>query len=498
MGHGNMPMDQMDRDHMMQDQIVTTLPAPSDSLKNAQPMTIIDIDDGDTIELSADIVKNTIQNKEVVMYGYNGQIPGPILRAKLNATYTVKFTNNIDHETTVHWHGLRHDNKDDGVPDITQEVVRPGETFTYTVRYPDEGMFWYHPHVREDMQQDLGLAGNLWATGKDPAVNREEVIIFDDIRMDDNGIVPYGKDQANFAIMGRFGNVMLINGQDWYGNSIWKGEVVRFYLTNVANTRPFRIAFKGAHMKLVGGDIGYLDKQRMVDYVTLFPGERKILDVHFKDQGSYPLVHITPDHEYGLGSIMVADQQADSDHVRSFQNMEAHGEVKADINRYKEFFKNEPDHEIDLTVKMPDMGHMMDMMHGDEGIEWEDTMPMMNAQSSSEVVKWILRDRNTKKENMDIVLKAKVGDVIKIRFNNDPHSDHPMQHPMHLHGQRFLVLNPDGTPVDDLVWKDTAIVPTGKTVDLLVDVTNPGKWMMHCHIGEHLTSGMMAMLEVQE
>ncbi|MDX1428833.1 MAG: multicopper oxidase domain-containing protein, partial [Rhodothermales bacterium] len=83
------------------------------------------------------------------------------------------------------------------------------------------------------------------------------------------------------------------------------------------------------------------------------------------------------------------------------------------------------------------------------------------------------------------------GDVVKIRIFNNPRSFHPMHHPIHIHGQRYLVLEVDGVSTANRVWKDTAIVPVGSTVDLLVDMSNPGKWMLHCHIAEHLHSGMM-------
>jgi len=86
--------------------------------------------------------------------------------------------------------------------------------------------------------------------------------------------------------------------------------------------------------------------------------------------------------------------------------------------------------------------------------------------------------------------------VIKIRIFNDPKSMHPMQHPIHLHGQRFLVLRSNQQENENLVWKDTVLIKNGETVDLLVDITNPGEWVLHCHIAEHLESGMMAGLKV--
>ena len=101
---------------------------------------------------------------------------------------------------------------------------------------------------------------------------------------------------------------------------------------------------------------------------------------------------------------------------------------------------------------------------------------------------------------MDIAYDFKVGDKVKIRLVNDEESegsDHLMQHPIHFHGQRFLVLAVDGEPNENLVWKDTVLVEKGQSVDILLDVTNPGDWMFHCHIAEHLSNGMMGIIKVQ-
>ena len=105
-----------------------------------------------------------------------------------------------------------------------------------------------------------------------------------------------------------------------------------------------------------------------------------------------------------------------------------------------------------------------------------------------------MKDKVTGEENPNF--QAKVGDIKKIRIFNDPSSPHPMQHPIHEHGQRFVVLSVDGKPNDNMVWKDTVLVPAGSTIDILVFFTDPGKWMWHCHIPEHLEAGMTASFTV--
>ncbi|MDP3917185.1 MAG: multicopper oxidase family protein [Nanoarchaeota archaeon] len=460
--------------------------------------SIIELNEKDTFSLSADIVKHKINGIDYIMYGYNQQIPGPIIKVAKGTTINVEFKNNIDQETTIHWHGLRHDNKNDGVPGVNQEPVKPGEDFTYSVYFPDAGVYWYHPHIREDSQQDLGLAGNMLVStvnGEIPA-NKEELLILDDALIEDGKFVPYGKEHANFALMGRFGNTMLINGKTDYSLKVNKGDVVRFYLTNVANARPFNFRIDGAKMKLVGGDIGFYEREVFIDNIIIAPAERYIIDVYFEKEGEYSIQNNNPHADYNLGTITANNKESSSDFSDSFNTLKAYEDVEKDIEKFRQYFGKPIDYTINLNMMM-DMAHNTGMMMDDEDdIEWEDNMPMMNRQMTTEDVKWIIQDQKTGKENMDFVMNAKIGDVLKIRIVNNPNSMHPMQHPIHLHGQRFLVLNNNGVKNENLVWKDTVLVSKGDTVEILVDVTNPGEWMLHCHIAEHLEAGMMTSLIV--
>jgi FtsP/CotA-like multicopper oxidase with cupredoxin domain len=132
-----------------------------------------------------------------------------------------------------------------------------------------------------------------------------------------------------------------------------------------------------------------------------------------------------------------------------------------------------------------------------DGLEWEDLMPDINRQSNPSNMRWCVTDLDTGAENGDIFWNFTVGDRVKIRLVNELGSDHPMHHPFHIHGAgRFLILSRDDEPDPNLVWKDTVLVPAGQTVDILFEVTNPGRWMAHCHIAEHIESGMMFSFDV--
>ena len=148
------------------------------------------------------------------------------------------------------------------------------------------------------------------------------------------------------------------------------------------------------------------------------------------------------------------------------------------------------------AVESPSHDADLDHLDGD-GLEWEDLMPGINRQTDPSNMIWSITDLETGAENHHIFWTFTVGDRIKIRLVNELGSDHPMHHPFHIHGAgRFLVLARDGKADDNLVWKDTVLIPAGQTVDILLDVTNPGRWMAHCHIAEHIESGMMFSFDV--
>lgn len=468
--------------------------------------TVYDTSKNNVMQLEINPIKKIIDSKEIRMYGYNSQIPGPLIKVKQGETIYVNVTNNLDMETTVHWHGVRLKNEFDGVPMITQEAIWPGKSFLYELTFPDAGIYWYHPHVREDYQQELGLYGNIFVMPEKEEyynnVNREEFIFLDDIQLSGNDITPVFKDKTNQVLMGRFGNVMLINGQQSYDLTVKKGDVVRFYLTNAANTRLFNFSIEDTKLKAIGSDGGNYEKEFFANSVIITPSERSVIEALFDKSGEYKILHVNPDKTYILGNVKVLDEETNANYSSQFSIVKENRYVKEEVEQYKIYLNEEPDVNLKLDVDLPGMrmmGQHIQMNHADKsGLEWEDVMRMMNLGSSSNTIDWKITDVKTGLSNMKIQYKWKIGDKVKIRVVNDPSSPHPMQHPIHLHGQRFLVLAVDGAPNENLVWKDTILVPTGKSVDILVDMTNPGKWMTHCHIAEHLSDGMMFEFEVEE
>jgi FtsP/CotA-like multicopper oxidase with cupredoxin domain len=288
--------------------------------------------------------------------------------------------------------------------------------------------------------------------------------------------------------------------------------VVRIYLTNASNSRTWNLSIPGVRMKLVATDVGKFEREEWVESIVIAPAERYAVEVRFDTPGTVPLVnavqainHFSGEFEARvdtIGTISVGTAPADPDHAEEFAILRENADVREDIAAYRDEFARAPDFHLTLTMRARGLPlTTVQFMNVDTAykapVEWADAMPLMNWLSNGNQVSWILRDEVTGAENMDINWRVAVGSVVKLRIFNDPKSFHPMQHPIHLHGQRMLVLERDGVPNTNLAWKDTALIPVGATVDILIDASNPGVWMLHCHIAEHLGAGMMAVLRVE-
>ena len=489
------------------------LPPADSAVPMAEPRRIVDVRDGDTLRLVAGVVRRVIGGRSVVMYGFNGQYPGPLIRATRGATLVVDFQNKLDQPSSVHWHGVRLDNRFDGVPGVTQSAVPPSGRFEYRVHFRDAGIYWYHPHVREDIQQDLGLYGNilvapargLWL----PRVDREEVLALDDLLTDDAGLVAYGADTPTHALMGRWGNLFLVNGEPRYALSARRGEVVRFYLTNVSNARVYNLSFGNTRMKVIASDAGKFERESWARSVVIAPAERYVIDVRFDGAGEVPLINRVQalDHMYGtytpevdtLGVVRVALGGEVTRAARGFPTLRTNTDVSAEVATYRRYLARPPDRTIVLSLATQNLPSPIAMMLNSLNVpmDWNDGMSMANWVTTGREVRWILRDAATGRENMDVDWRFAAGSLVKLRIFNDPTTVHAMDHPIHLHGQRFLILSRNGVPNENLVWKDTGLIPAGETVDLLVEMANPGTWLLHCHVAEHMGAGMMMAFVVK-
>jgi FtsP/CotA-like multicopper oxidase with cupredoxin domain len=611
-----------------------SFPTDPTGLPEAARPQLLELADGDTLDLRVGPVAKRLGEITVRMLGYNGSVPGPTLKVQQGSEIIVHVENHGDLDTTVHWHGLRLENKYDGVPHETQAPIPVGGEFTYRIQFPDAGLYWYHPHIREDYTQELGLYGNILVTPSLPdywpPADRDFILTVDDLLVEEGRIAPFSPTETSYAAMGRFGNVFLTSGEPDLNLTARVGEVVRLWLTNTANTRVFNLTVPGARLKQVGGDSGRVEREELVEGVVLAPSERAVVDVLVDKPGELHLEHHTPDRTYQLASVTVAGDGRGSVAAGAFEVLRRAPELAAEREQLDAWLAAPPDKVLALVAQMDDPaampagagpvtyacpmhpevtsqepgrcpkcgmkllatqapaatayacpmhpevvsdqpghcpkcgmkllataapasyvcpmhpevtsdqpgrcpkcgmkllaaesvpkpeaahdpatmdahgGHAADHdHHGEgeghghgtaEGIEWEDDMVEVNRLTTTATMHWRFLDRTSGADSATIDWHFTVGDRVKLRLVNEMDSDHPMHHPFHLHGAgRFLVLSRDGTTEPNLVWKDTVLVRTGQVVDILFDVSNPGLWMAHCHIAEHMQSGMMFSFNV--
>src|SRR5690242_17590819 len=208
----------------------TVFPTDPTGLPEARPTDVVQLGDGDLFDMTIEPVAKRIGDQTVRMLGYGGSVPGPTLRAPEGGEIRVRVENRGDLEATVHWHGLRLDNRYDGTPE-TQRPMQIGESFEYRLQFPDEGLYWFHPHIRQDYGQEMGLYGTILVVPEDPAywapAHRELVVTLDDVLIEDGRIAPFSPTETTYAAMGRFGNQLLVNGEASLALDADAGEVVR-------------------------------------------------------------------------------------------------------------------------------------------------------------------------------------------------------------------------------------------------------------------------------
>ena len=390
-------------------------------------------------------------------WAYNGQVPGPVLEGNVGDVLEVKFTNQLPEPSTIHWHGLRLPAPMDGTEHV-QPSVKPGETFTYRFLLRDAGTFWYHPHFHETTQLEMGLYGALIVRGPDePRLDAERVLVLDDLKLDRNGqIRPLGGFVESHD--GRQGRTLLINGRQSPELTMAAGQVERWRIVNASSARYVRLSLGGKAFTLLGTDGGLLNSPVTTEALLMTPADRIDVAVGpFAANETIPLESLKYDRRVIarnrielLGRIRVGAPEASGAAIpRTMRLIEPL--VSGPVT---------PTREVHLGVR-----------------------PSLRTG-----VKFVINSEAHHRDKPVKVGELQVWDIV---------NDTLMDHPFHLHGFFFQVVEVNGRAPAFLSWEDTVNVPPrGRVRIAWLPDDRPGEWMYHCHILEHHASGMMAHFEV--
>lgn len=408
-----------------------------------------------------------LDGRALDVWAYNGQVPGPTLRVRVGDTLRVNFTNDLPQSTTVHWHGIRLPNGMDGVPGVTQPPIPPGGTFLYEFQARDAGTFWFHPHLFGSEQLERGLYGLLIIEEAEPTGERELLWVLDDWRLDDSGqIDPRFVTRGDLSHDGRWGSRITVNGQERPEFELAAGETVRLRILNAANGRVFAPDFSALDAQIIAFDGLSTARPLSTEGLVLAPGNRVDLELTAPaDEGRIARVM----DRYTRRPFQLATL---STTVAASEPTPRPSRTQGFVPRWEGAEQLPPDLVFRLNAARG----------GPYGLQW-----MINEHA-------MIHEEGEMSESHAAHYRLPRGKWAKMRFTNES----SRLHPMHLHGQFFKVVARNGQPVNEEHWRDTVLVGPRETVDVGLVPTEPGTWMLHCHIMEHHEAGMMTLIAVDD
>jgi len=420
------------------------------------------------VDLTARIAEVEIGGTRVKAWTYNGSVPGPLIRAHLGDRLIVHFSNELPDPTTVHWHGVRVPIAMDGVPGISQPEVRHGESFTYDFVVRDAGLFWYHPHVMSAAQVGFGLSGALLVDdpGETAAigVSDELTLVLNDMGFDDKGtLAPADSGGSAGMVFGREGNHVLVNGRLHPTLHARAGVPQRWRIVNTAKSRFFTLYLDDVPFTIIGGDGGLNERAETRHQVLITPGERVDLIVTPTGAPGSELLLQSLLHNRGYGSI---EFRAPEEMMTIALSSEPAAAARALPAMSRTIVPPIREGAVtrDLVITLPPVDTKGHSEFRINGVPYWEAAPLRAEPGATEI--WTVK--------------------------NDTDWDHPF----HLHGFFFVVLDARGEPVRPLAWKDTVNIPMRTTTRLLVTLDEPGTWMFHCHILDHADGGLMGTVQV--
>lgn len=397
---------------------------------------------------------------------FNGQFPGPTLRLPQNRPVRILVRNALSEPTTIHWHGIRLNNAADGVPGLTQDPIPPGGTFVYEFTCPDAGTFWYHPHYNSLEQLSRGLVGLLIVEEEQPVhVHQDLSLVLKDWSLNPDGSFAAFSSHRAAARAGTLGNYSTANGKPSERLKLAAGSWVRLRIANMDNTRLFNI---GADVpaQVVAVEGNPLATPRPLESHPLGSGMRVDLLLQAPTQpGVYNILDRKGRFSFSLCELEVVPAE-----------LPPLPQPALPLN---------PVPALDLAnaIRIPLV------------FEWEGALSPVGDDGRVDPVFWTINKRawtDHKHEHLPEPLATlNLGRTYIFELYNA--TQHP--HPIHLHGFTFTVLSIDQQPVEPY-HTDTILLGKNERAEAAIVADNPGDWMFHCHVIEHMETGLMGYIRV--
>lgn len=437
----------------------------------------------DPLVLKASAISQQIgpdQTGPTSLWGYNGKVSGPEIRVRQGDRLRVRLDNDLEEPTTIHWHGIRIDNAMDGVAGMTQQPVKPGESFLYDFVVPDAGTFWYHPHYRSWEQVARGLSGPLIVEDAEPvAVDRELTLLIDDWRLTENGALDedsfgHGHDWSH---AGRLGNWPTVNGSPQPDIKVKRHERLRLRLINAANATLFTLRPEGFTGVVAARDGMACPLQEITEDLVLAPAQRMdlIVDVTTQDTA---ILRLTGRENFVLARFPVTGDA---------RTTQLESPVPLPSARLPEHLPVKQAKQVSLTMEGGAMrwlreavvGHQYDMHDRPEA-----GTKLSGTDLAQHKLYWALN--GTAGMPADPLFDVQAGEVVTLHLVNQT----AFPHVMHWHGHHARHMRTGH-------WRDSLLVRPGETEMVTMQADNPGDWMLHCHMLDHQVAGMGSWFRVR-
>lgn len=411
-----------------------------------------------------------VQGHQTPVLGFNGQIPAPTIRCRQGEPVTIRFTNLLDEPTTIHWHGLRVPIEMDGVPFLSQPPIMPGETFVYTFTPPDAGTFWYHPHMNSVVQLGMGLVGLIIVEESVPVVfDEEHDLMVKHWHIDKQGNWKKLMVPRLSARMGTPGEYSSVNGIHEPVYQLQENATTRLRIANVDNTITYPIAVEGAEAWVIAIDGNPIETPYRLTEHKISPGMRVDIGLIAPKAGERVYVR----HMKGRFPFPLCEFETTQSNLAKEQSLPS-----LPLN---------PVPALDLT----------NAQEIDFVFEWEGAVTPTDKSGKAMPKFWLMNKRaweGMSKDNIPAPLATlQLGKTYIFDLRNVTQ----YHHPIHLHGHTFTVLEMDGKKLAQPFHTDTVLLGKNGRAKAAFVADNPGRWMYHCHVIEHMKTGLMGYVEVK-